>query len=500
MTEKTEEELNYSRPFDVHKWSDHPEVNRFVNDIWQSSFQERFESSTPGRRSTANPKYQLKVLLLDLYVAWLTDPDLLIGVGMSKTAYKAGSRYNELHVSAKMIDLINHCVDEGFIEKHTGSESAGRTTRIWPTSGLIRRFRQANFTLFDIGNSDNREVIILNSRGFKELATESKKVKPRPVEYDDSEFSDIPRMRDELENYNALLGSTFIDIPTLQQPFFEKEYIERGQRRVYKVYISQHNKFVRRIFYRGDWNKGGRFHGGWWQQIPEELRAEIYIDDTSTLELDYSGLHVNLLYGLKGVQPVGNPYSVDQEFGFEREHQRKIIKSLALMAINAESERKAFQAFRSEQPTGSLEKTLTNQQLKTLLDAFKKKNTAIEDDLCTDMGVDLMAIDGRITAKVINHFTRRNIPILTIHDSYIIQNQFSGELRREMNIAVAEELNGFEINIDQEGVGIDQIRTFQNMDRSSNYYDMYQQIPSFERTEEYNRRLRQFTEYLADQQ
>ena len=26
---------DYSRPFDVHRWSDHPEVNGVVDDLWE---------------------------------------------------------------------------------------------------------------------------------------------------------------------------------------------------------------------------------------------------------------------------------------------------------------------------------------------------------------------------------------------------------------------------------------------------------------------------------
>jgi hypothetical protein len=31
---KTPEQLDYSRPLDVHKWSDYPEVNSFVDALW----------------------------------------------------------------------------------------------------------------------------------------------------------------------------------------------------------------------------------------------------------------------------------------------------------------------------------------------------------------------------------------------------------------------------------------------------------------------------------
>ena len=41
----------------------------------------------------------LKVLLLDLYVNWLDDPDRLLGLSRKLSAYNTKSRYNKLHIS-----------------------------------------------------------------------------------------------------------------------------------------------------------------------------------------------------------------------------------------------------------------------------------------------------------------------------------------------------------------------------------------------------------------
>ena len=50
-----------SRPLDVHRWSDHPESNTFVNQIYN----EWFAKDTPDIT-----KKHLKVILLDIYVGW----------------------------------------------------------------------------------------------------------------------------------------------------------------------------------------------------------------------------------------------------------------------------------------------------------------------------------------------------------------------------------------------------------------------------------------------
>ena len=71
-------------------------------------------------------------------------------------------------------------------------------------------------------------------------------------------------MRPQVQRYNALLWRTFIDIPTREEPVIEQPYWDKKARemKIRRVKLSQDNKFVRRVFYRDDWNLGGRFHGG----------------------------------------------------------------------------------------------------------------------------------------------------------------------------------------------------------------------------------------------
>ena len=64
-------ERNYlqSRPLDVHRWSEHPEVNIFVDTIYNNDFRQ-------GNENQRIKKKHLKLVLLDLYLAWFDDPDL----------------------------------------------------------------------------------------------------------------------------------------------------------------------------------------------------------------------------------------------------------------------------------------------------------------------------------------------------------------------------------------------------------------------------------------
>jgi len=448
VTAKSNVQLNHSRPLDIHKWSDYPEVNTWVNTLWDDYLASEYpETTTAGKRPKASTKKQFKVLLLDLYVAWLEDPELLIGVSLTKSSYKPNSRYNALHISYVIVGIIQYLYSTDLIGLHKGSEGAKRRTRIWPSDKLLEHFRASEITPLMVNIHKDKEVIILNKAEPGEqgrLRTAGK-----PIEYKDEDYEEIPRMRQEVKRYNELLRTSFIDIGDIEKPVVEQEYWDRHQRKMVtrQVHINHHNKFVRRVFYRGSWQLGGRFHGGFWQQIKEK-RNNILINDHRTVELDFSGLHINLAYGLESLQPLqGDPYEVELVFDTTPKQQREWIKILSLMLINATNETAAIRAFRAAQPIGAEAKRFTNGQVKQLIEAFTEKHQKISKYLCSDSGVMFMSLDGAITAKVIKHFTDLKEPILSVHDSYICREGLKDNLIEVMNEVIADTLQGYIVGI-----------------------------------------------------
>jgi len=445
---KTKEQLKHSRSLDVHKWSDYPEVNTWVNELWNDYLASEYpEATKAGKRPKASIKRQFKVLLLDLYVAWLEDPGLLVGASLTKSSYKPNSRYNTLHISYVIVDIINYMHSIDLIGLHKGSEWAKRTTRIWPTEKLRTHFKASEVTNLMINIHKDKEVIVLNKTEPDEQGRF--RGKSKPLEYKDEDYDQIPRMRQEVKRYNELLRTSFIDIGDLEKPVVEQEYWDRSKRRMVtrQVHINHHNKFVRRIFYRGSWKLGGRLHGGFWQQIKKK-RKNILINAHRTVELDFSGLHINIAYALESLKPLqGDPYSVDLLFDTTPEQQREWVKILTLQLINARDEKKAIQAFRSAQPTGSQAKRFTNKQVKLLIEAFTEKHQKISKYFCSDYGVVFMSIDGAITAKVIKHFTDLKEPILSVFDSYICREELKNDLIEVMNEVIADTLAGYAIGI-----------------------------------------------------
>ena len=70
VSEKTQRR-EHSRQFDVHRWSDYPEVKTWVNQFWDEHLAGCFvKKSNKGRKPKKTPKEMFKVLFLDLYVNW----------------------------------------------------------------------------------------------------------------------------------------------------------------------------------------------------------------------------------------------------------------------------------------------------------------------------------------------------------------------------------------------------------------------------------------------
>ena len=103
--------FDHSRGLDVHTWSNHPEVNKFVREIGQEYF-----SDFSHKRC----RQQLKVVLLDLYVAWIDDPDLKISYSRDVNRYRVKSRYNALKISKLTPQLVDRLEKVGLVSQQLG--------------------------------------------------------------------------------------------------------------------------------------------------------------------------------------------------------------------------------------------------------------------------------------------------------------------------------------------------------------------------------------------
>jgi hypothetical protein len=441
----------HSRPIDVHRWSDHPEAIRLAEILWAEHFWDYAdETAKTGPKPKTSFKNQLKILILDLYVAWLEDPELCIGVPMAASTWDTNSRYNALHLSKKITDLVRRLHEQGMLDLAKGSysgpyASGNRNTRIRASKALQDLFRGAKLREADIQHHRDEECLILKDNDDDDGSSHL-------VEYADTPAT--LEMRRRLRAYNDLLARTFIDIPALEEPIIDTGGVDAN-----RVLVGPSRKFVRRIFNRGSWGLNGRYYGGWWQQVGKTWRSQIFINDVPTVEVDFKGLHMAILSAEKGQPFEGDPYELPENTlpGTSPDLQRTVLKRLLLTAVNARDTKSAFRSFRDGFPAGHYAKSLTNEELTAFLAAFTKKHPHLEDTLCSDQGIRLMNVDAQIAQRVLDHFTPQGLPVLCIHDSFIVPYTHVRPLKAAMGLA-SRAVVGVPLAVEASAPGLDEMR------------------------------------------
>ena len=149
-----------------------------------------------------------------------------------------------------------------------------------------------------------------------------------------------------------------------------------------------------------------------------------------TVELDYSCLHISMLYGLEGLTPpAGDQYALP---GISKDY-RKLIKTAVNVAFNAKDRRGTLGAIYKESIKFYNDTGLPKlDSLSMLLDAILEKHEVIKKYFCTGYGVKLQFLDSKIAEKIMLTLGEQGIGCLCIHDSFIVAEDFQQILRNLM--------------------------------------------------------------------
>ena len=486
-------DYSYSRVLDVHIWSDYPEVNDFINLIYDAYF-----SNQNGKKSIA--KKHIKIVLLDLYVAWLDDPDLCIAVNMTRDFYSKNfgtdaTRYNELNISAKTIHVVNTLKDKGLVGYKRGVEAqegygSGFVSRIWAEPKLISMFERSALNQFMIYSHYDREMLVLRDEDKND------------INYADTEETESQRL--VVQQYNAILERTFIDIGSANSPRLEieKNKGSKSQDKPHYVHILHKGKFTHRVFNNSSWDEGGRFYGGFWQRIGQDYREQILINNEETVELDFSSLHPVLAYVQAGVDywkehDIG-PYDISVNGIEDAKVSREVIKKLFLLALNAKDQTTLFKAFRSEfdySLLDGLEYSFTDDALGAILDSIKARHTKIADQIATGAGTVLMNLDSRIVEFVIQRFLDNNSVVLSVHDSFIVIERHRDRLLAAMKDAWVFVTEQTEIKYKQNVPIYQDAVAWRHLDRDF-YLDRMEDLTTPKRTTGYLNRLNKHNKFF----
>lgn len=185
------------------------------------------------------------------------------------------------------------------------------------------------------------------------------------------------------------------------------------------------NKY-KRIFNRDtSLDYGGRFYGHWSQQVPKELRKFITIDGQETVELDYSCLHITMLYCRENIIPTGS----DQYFLKDiNPAYRNYIKKAVNIMLNAKNKKEANGAIREEW----INNDCLPPKPKAIIDKIILRHKPIENYFLKDIGVKLQKYDSDIANSIMLTFSNEHKCCLSIHDSFIVTKSDRDELYQLM--------------------------------------------------------------------
>jgi hypothetical protein len=329
--------------------------------------------------------------------------------------YTLGSYYT--------IELIHILSNAGFIHMKTGyyTKEESRKTRIWITQKFLDYLDLSH----DSVQWEPTELVVLRD--------ENGKLK----EYTDTRKT--RRIRSILQRVNTVNNDAII-------------LTSRYSLHPYLVAI-----FIRKFTLYGRLHTRGYRH---YQSLPNTARQEITINGDPIVELDYSGLHPRLLYAAEGIQFDDDPYTVV----FDNRELRKFLKKSLLSLLNAEGKyvntrgdnqtwKTAYQLAEAgiNQRMG-LYRTAADRlreigihKASQVIDAFSRAHEPIAHHFCNgkDTGLRVMNKDARIALQVVDYFSEQGIPVLAIHDSFIVQEQYRDELYEIMDKSYREITGGF---------------------------------------------------------
>ena len=462
MSTKSANELDHS--VQLHLYTSC--YSRQVADLRKEIF-DRCQAHDPVKKPDVLKRHINKVISF-MFEVWLRDPKLLVHVSMDNNDYGIKKKYNKRGITRNTKDVVNKLIAIGLLEYHRGMPPKKNFTfgksfwrRIWPSKELISLFKKASVHHLDFLPYDLDDETIWQNIKVPKKKQKSNKKKPTldtvPVDYSDTPA--IKAMRLVMVCYNELLRTTHIDIASAEKPY--TSVFDRFGKET-KIW-QKPNSFMKRVFTGSPYFKrGGRIYGGWWERCHSEHRKDIYINGNPTVEVDFSATHPILCYAKEGVNWFEHSndqdvYDVevpelDQAEEDYSTFKRFMIKILMLNSLNASSEEEAFDSTRYEitqqdyspkskikRPPKNVIPKLDYDFFRPVLQSLRDKHPIIEHYFLTNVAGELQYIDSQITMNLIEHFTFLHIPILTVHDSYIIEAKYGQSLINAMQASFMQE-------------------------------------------------------------
>lgn len=398
------------------------------------------ESNNFSERIIEKSKQTIKIILEGLYQIHCSHSESArFLIPMGKDSFTTSAPHNLHSLSYVVINrVIDSLVSMKWITFQKGyikSDESNVCSYATATKNLKNIFVLKPFEWKERVLNPRRQIIILRNR----LPESKEKI---DIAYTQNKTT--RNMHKNLYRINTFLNQNAICLHLLNSGI-EKLALEisthASSKKEKPKMLNFANTQLRRVFSRGSFKKGGRFYGGWWQNIPKKYRPYITINGFATCEIDFSEMHPRIMYHRQGISPPkGDLYDIglrDSKIPYDKEvepyySQRKIIKRFFNALINDESGQHTL----TKEDSKFLGMS-TNQLKNQLID----RHPILREILRKGKGLEYQYLDSQIAEKILLKLLDKGIVCLPIHDSFICSLIEQNELKKAMQEAYEEVLS-----------------------------------------------------------
>ena len=356
-----------------------------LRDSWMQGFERK-----PNASRQANFLGCLRVILINLMRVQTFDDGLTVGMASGKGRLDHERRYRPAQATVSYhLQALALLQERGLVKIVQGGYhffGYSQTARYALTDTALLTLPLEGLTVSDFSIARRDETIRLkNSEG-------------QLIKYMDTEETHEMRLR--LHKLNTLLEST--DIGSTSHPNALTDFDEE---------FSGERTDLYRVFNNGSFSEGGRFYGGWWLHAKKHLRQTITINGQPTVEADFKGLHPAILFAKQGLSIPLDPYALVPKVD-GNDTLRKHAKFTFLALLNASWKGTAEPRHFDTRAHG-----MTAEAFRHSVKAAFPMLPGIFDK---GIGLKLQREDSDLAERVMMHFVDRGIPVLPVHDSFII--------------------------------------------------------------------------------